>query len=182
MNFNSRVVTRATTAPGRLLGPRFSPTPTHDTKSNQFYRLGSVRHFKIRHVVTNNKKEPAASRNDTFHQEQISGPQRYSRQTLDVEDWRSNLILPPDAYWDRWRTALKDIDDGGLRTAESFVERWSDGRPDLSIRVGNGTNGERKIFECTSEFSMPLLGLRKVVSYGHDKVCLELLSFGVLCD
>ncbi|KEQ69141.1 hypothetical protein M436DRAFT_67556 [Aureobasidium namibiae CBS 147.97] len=90
-----------------------------------------------------------------------------------VEEWRANLILPTHAYWHKWTKALRDSDPGGLLTARKFVERWCDCQPGTAFEVKEQTNGRIKVFECISEVHVPLLGLRKVVSYGCNRASLS---------
>lgn len=186
LNLHSRAVTRATTTPGSLSRPHLSPRTTHRISLDQFHRLGSVRHFEVRRVVSGSKNgKQATSHNDGPSRVAQVTPQlppsvpllRYSRKPVHVEgsqskveEWLSNLILPPDTYYDRFSAALTGTDAGGLPTAEKLVFRWSDRLPKVSTRVWSDPDGKRRISECTSEFSMPLLGLRKVISYGHDTV------------
>jgi hypothetical protein len=205
MSFSLRTVIRAANASGNSLGPCFSPRTTLGRSLYQFHQLVPVRQFNIRRVITKKKSSEATTTQnasntvvsktfvekqaiapaDNLLEGQLSAPLRTIQHTngsgtrlehVNIRNWRSNLILPPNTYFDKWSSALRELDAGGLQTAEAFVGRWSDGLPKTSFRGG------RRLIECTSEFSMPLLGLRKVVSYGRDRVGLEILGFQVCRD
>lgn len=190
MSFSPRAMTRATTASGKLSRLYLSPETTQASNLCRSHRLGPVRYFKIRRVVTNNtvvgtegtlpnygplKKTGQALRRDS-RPTPNSGTSVESAEHTDADRWRSNLILPPDTYWDRWITSLTENDAGGLLTAEMFVARWNDVPPEISVHVRKEVTGTRRIYACVSEFSLPLLGLRRVVSYGNNRVSLNLLG------
>ncbi|KAH0203382.1 hypothetical protein KCU86_g9235, partial [Aureobasidium melanogenum] len=89
---------------------------------------------------------------------------------INVNKWRSDLVLPSDAYWKKWKNALNPSDAGGLDTALMFVDRWKDALPKSSFRVKRHEfSNTGSIFECTSHVSLALLGVRTVVSYGYNK-------------
>ncbi|KAG9673570.1 hypothetical protein KCU99_g4944, partial [Aureobasidium melanogenum] len=89
---------------------------------------------------------------------------------ISVNKWRSNLVLPPDDYWKKWKNALNPGDAGGLDTALVFVDRWKDALPKSSFRIKRHEfSNTGSIFECTSHASLALLGVRTVVSYGYTK-------------
>jgi hypothetical protein len=190
MSFSSRAVIRATTASGRLPRPYLSPRTTQASNLCRSHRLGPVRFFKIRRVVINNtvaekevtlpnygplKETGQALRRDS-RPTPNSGTSVESAKHTDADRWRSNLVLPPDSYWDKWRTSLTENDPGGLLTAEKFVRRWNDIPPETDVHVRKEVTGTRRIYACVSEFSLPLIGLRKVVSYGNNTVSLNLLG------
>jgi hypothetical protein len=185
-------------------------TTTHGTKLYKFYQSGLVRQYNIRHVITKKKsseitntsivsdagisktsvKEQAAAPDNDHLEEQVSAPLRYIQHTnwpganledVDVDEWRSNLILPPDEFWEKWSVELTENDAGGLRTAEKFAERWQNGQLEMHIRTArlDGSNGGRRVFQCTRTLSLPLFGARTVVSFGYTKVRLRLLILQV---
>lgn len=170
------------------------------TRAHQSHQLGAVRHLNIRRVVTQKKssevaateestsqttlKEQFSERQDpvskgNFSEKRESAAQRHhsNSRRIDVDKWRSNLVLPPDAFWKKWRTALKPYDAGGLETALKFVERWKLASPKIIFTAWKHdfpTAGRKRIFVCTSEVPLVLLGVRKVVSYGYSRVRLRL--------
>ncbi|KAH0369241.1 hypothetical protein KCU65_g3451, partial [Aureobasidium melanogenum] len=88
----------------------------------------------------------------------------------DVNKWRSDLVLPPDAFWNKWKNALSPSDAGGLDTALRFVDRWTDALNKSSFRVNpHEFSSTGSILECTSHASLALLGVRTTVSYGYTK-------------
>ncbi|CAD0114212.1 unnamed protein product, partial [Aureobasidium uvarum] len=90
---------------------------------------------------------------------------------VDVDKWLISLVLPSDAYLDRWKSALKDTDVGGLETAQKFVGNWKDAYAGIDIHVQKHklSRGQRKIFMCNTRDSLPLLGVRVVDSFGYSK-------------
>jgi hypothetical protein len=205
MSLSLHTASRTTNVSGGFLGPCLSPRTTLGRSLYQLHQLVPVRQFNIRRVITKKKSSEATTTqhassaiiSKTFVENQaiapadklleghLSTPLRTVQHTngsgsrlehVNIRNWRSNLILPPKTYFDKWSSALRELDAGGLHTAEAFVGRWSDGLPKTSFRGG------RRLIECISEFSMPLLGLRKVVSYGRDRVSLEILGFHVRRD
>ncbi|KAG9601664.1 hypothetical protein KCU97_g2404, partial [Aureobasidium melanogenum] len=157
------------------------------------HQLGTVRHLNIRHVITQRKpsevtniersfpkktvvhrhprKEATVPHSDPSDERTSAALQHHKRlDRISVNKWRSNLILPPDAYWQKWENALKPSDAGGLDTALMFVDRWKDALPKSSFRVRRHEfSNTGSIFECTSHVSLALLGVRTVVSYGYNK-------------
>jgi hypothetical protein len=207
MDFGLRAVSRTVTATRTLLVPCLSPrTTTLGINLYQFHQSGHIRQYNIRHVITKKTPsgitntstvsnavigktsvtEQAATSHDNYLEGQVSAPLQYIQHTIlpgayleqyDIDEWRSNLILPPDTFWEKWRVELLENDAGGLRTAEKFTERWQNGQLETHIRTAKlvNSNGARKIFQCTRSPSLPLFGVRKVVSYGYTKVNLRLL-------
>jgi hypothetical protein len=190
MSFSSRAVIRATTASGKLSRLYLPPGTTQASNLYRPHRLGPVRYFKIRRVVTNNTlagtevtlpnygppKETGPALRRKSRPTPNSGTSAESAEHINADRWRSNLILPPDTYWDKWRTSLTENDAGGLLTAEKFVARWNDIPPETDVHVRKEVTGMRRIYACVSEFSLPLIGLCKVVSYGNNRVSLNLLG------
>jgi hypothetical protein len=207
MDFGLRAVSRTVTATRTLLVPCLSPrTTTRGRNLYKFHQSGPARQYNIRHVITKKTpsgiintstasdavisktsvKEQAAALNDDSLEGQVSAPLRYIQHTkylganvenVIVDEWRSNLILPSAAFWEKWSAELTETDAGGLRTAEKFTERWQTEKLEMHIRTVklDGSNGGRRIFQCTKSLSLPLLGVRTVVSYGYTKVRLRLL-------
>jgi hypothetical protein len=196
MSFRFRAVSRTVNASGSFLGSCLSPRKTHCGSLYQLHQLVPVRQFNIRRVITKKPSETIATQTASdivvrkpFIEKQASAPLRYIQYTndlerFDVEKWLSSLVLPRDTFWDKWSAALAQKDAGGLRTAEMFAERWQDEQLETSLRVGKPdySNGGRKVFECTRSLSMPLLGVRTVVSYGYTTVCLRLRGLRVFFD
>jgi hypothetical protein len=91
---------------------------------------------------------------------------------LDVQHWLKCISMPPASYWDAWREALEVVDKGGLATAKKFLYRWADSiKMSFHRQQREISDGECEVFACTAHFEMPLLGIRKVVSYGYTAVC-----------
>jgi hypothetical protein len=211
MDFGLRAASRTANATRTLLGPCLFPRITiHGTKLYKFPQSGPVRQYNLRHVITKKKpseitntlsasgavvRKPVVGRqatapNDDSLEGQVSAPLRYIQHTdrpganledVDVDEWRSNLILPPDAFWEKWSVGLTKNDAGGLRTAEKFAERWQNGQLEMRFRTArlDGSNNSRKKLQCTRTLSSPLFGVRTVVSYGYTKVRLRLLILQV---
>jgi hypothetical protein len=202
MDSGLRAVSRTAPATWTLLGPCFSPRATiHVTNLYKFHQPGHVRQYNLRQVITKKKpsdttntptasdavvrkkfdETQATAPHDDSLEGQVSAPLRYVQHTnlpganlenVDVDEWRSNLILPSDAFWERWGVELTENDAGGLRTAEKFAERWQNGQLETAMRTArlDGSNGGRRKFMCTRTLSLPLFGARTVVSFGYTKV------------
>jgi len=189
----SRAVARTTAG---LPRPQVLPGTTYIAGCYRCHRLDSVRQFNIRAVTVTEgpyksipKPTPSfqALLRDEWSKEQATVPagdllhftprQGASVDSVKiVEKWRSGLILPPGEYWNKWTALLKDYEVGGLLTAQKFVQRWCDRQPETAIHVREETKGETKISQCTFEVPVPMLGLRRVISYGCSRVSLRLLG------
>lgn len=169
-------------------------------RAHQFHQLDTVRHASFRYVVPKRKpSEVAATDKSTLrttpkdqsfeqHDPVSKGNSSEKRESaaqwhhslsrrIEVDKWRSNLVLPSDAYWKKWKSALKTFDAGGLETALTFVERWKLASPKITFTSRKHdfpTVGRKRLFECISQVPLALLGVRKVVSYGYSKVRLRL--------
>ena len=188
----ARVVTLATTASGRLSRSRILPGTTYGTGFYLSHRLDTVRQFNIRAAAIPKdsfKTTPSFQTllKDAWSEEQATVPagdlsqfkpeQGASVNSVKVvEEWRSSLVLPSDEFLNKWAALLQDYDTGGLLTAQKFVERWCDCQPETTFHVREETKGDIKISQCTFEVPVPILGLRKVISYGCSRVSLRLLS------
>lgn len=171
-----------------------------DTEARQPRQLGTVRHLNIRHVITQRKPSKDTTIERSLPQKTINSrkPARQATVPYDnsldkrasaalqhhkrldrvnVNKWRSDLVLPPDAFWKKWENALNPSDAGGLDTALRFVDRWQDASTKSSFRVERHEFSDTgSIYECTSHASLALLGVRTTVSYGYSKVRLRLLE------
>jgi hypothetical protein len=170
MSFSFRTVVRTTHLSGGYLGPCISPRTTHGKNLYRFYQFGPVRQFNIRRVITKKKpsetiaiqtasntvvrktsvEKQVTAPNDDSLEGQVSAPLRTIQHTngsgtrvehVNIRNWRSNLILPPNTYFDKWSSALRELDAGGLQTAEAFVGRWSDR---VYFRIFNASVGTSK--------------------------------------
>ncbi|KAG9850015.1 hypothetical protein KCU78_g5829, partial [Aureobasidium melanogenum] len=117
------------------------------------------------------RKEATVPHSDATDERTLAALQHHKRlDCINVNKWRSDLVLPSDAYWKKWKNALNPSDAGGLDTALMFVDRWKDALPKSSFRVKRHEfSNTGSIFECTSHVSLALLGVRTVVSYGYNK-------------
>ncbi|KAH0261604.1 hypothetical protein KCU91_g13913, partial [Aureobasidium melanogenum] len=158
-----------------MLNVRSPAISSLDTEARQPRQLGTVRHLNIRHVITQRKPSKDTTIERSLPQKTINSrkPARQATVPYDnpldkrtsaalqhhkhlnrvnVNKWRSDLVLPPDAFWKKWENALNPSDAGGLDTA-------------LRHEISN----TGFIYECTSHASLALLGVRTTVSYGYSK-------------
>lgn len=210
INICSRAICRKASLSSGARGSSVLRSTTLDTRAHQFHHLGTVRHLNIRHVITQKKPSemattkkstPRANHNDQSpkqHSPEFKSSSSEKRDKaalqhhdihslgrIDADKWRSNLVLPPDAFWKKWRSALRPFDAGGLDTAVAFVDRWKLELPKISFaaRKHDFPTADRKhVFQCTSQISLALLGVRKVVSYGYSKVRVKLQGRQVCGD
>ncbi|KAK6003726.1 hypothetical protein QM012_009497 [Aureobasidium pullulans] len=164
------------------------------TKIHQSHQPGTVRHLNIRRVVTKKKPSEGSTIKKSISESTISNQVPEEKATvsqhdraekrslaveyhhylgrIDVDKWRSRLVLPPDTYWEKWRHSLKTFDAGGLDTAVVFVERWKDTQPRIKFIAKNLVSpdaGHKRVFACIAQISLALLGVREVVSYGYTQ-------------
>ena len=193
-------VTQAAAWSGRLLRLYLSPRTAHGTGLHQIHRFGPVRHINIRHVIpakrvdiTSDGAASEAAAEKRSSGDQITAPagqpslvqtpklSRDSRQkvveSIDVERWRSSLILPSHTFFDRWTAALREHDAGGLRTAVMFVRRWCNALSEKRFAAVREKDSGAKMTECTAVYDMPIIGPRTVISFGHNKVSMR-MPFG----
>lgn len=170
-----------------------------DTTARQ--QLDTVRHLNIRHVITQRNPSEDTNAERRFSKKTIidrkparqatvphdnkpldkrtsAALQHHKRlDRVNVNKWRSDLVLPPDVFWKQWKNALNPSDAGGLDTALRFVDRWQDASTKSSFRVrSHEFSNTGSIYECTSHASLALLGVRTTVSYGYSKVHPRLLE------
>lgn len=198
LGVRSRAICHTADSP---LGFRLLLPTAFDTKIYHSHQPRTVRHLNIRHVITERKPSKATTTKRSLprktvvdrHPERdatVSHDNPLDKRTsaaalhqhnrldrINVNKWRSNLVLPPDTYWKKWKNALKDSDAGGLDTALMFVDRWKDALPkSIFHKKRHEFSDTGFIYECTSHCSLAVLGVRTVVSYGYNKVRLKLLG------